>query len=224
MKTILRSLLFFCILMCVARSVHAQGCRTIYFANYSTYTTESSDGTNMYTTVLTDGSTTGGPPGPGCPMGPAFHYATSTNAINSVGGTMNGAHQCVGCYLSVQNNQQVAAADGVGHNVYGVGTVICSVVGTWWGSAPVQLFMHHANANYQYSGLVNNNTECNFNLACPNGNGAATCGVQVPWIHWPLVPLNGVCTTYLHDKRFVVGGRCIPIGDSVPATTPINCN
>jgi hypothetical protein len=35
--------------------------------------------------------------------------------------------------LIFQNNQQVAAADGVGYDFYGVATVICSVVGTWWG-------------------------------------------------------------------------------------------
>jgi hypothetical protein len=135
---------------------------------------------------------------------------------------MNGPHQCVGCYLSVQNNQQVTAADGVGYNFYGAGIVICSVVGTWWGSSPVKLFMYHANANYQYQNVVG--SECMYNLACPNGNAAASCGAQVPTLHWPFPGPNGVCTTYLHDKRFVVGGRCNFIGDATPASVPINCN
>jgi len=217
MRTIIRSLLFFCILMCVARSGHAQGCRTIYYANYSLYTTESSDGTNMYTTVLTDGSTTGGPPGPGCPMGPATHTASSTNTIGSVGGTMNGTHQCVGCYLSVQNNQQIAAVDGVNYSFYGAGAVICSVVGSWWGGGPIQLFMYHANANYAYSNSPA--SPCVFNLSCPNGNSKATCGIQVPQ-----VIAYGVCKPYLWDKRFVVGGKCENIGDASQQYSAQNCN
>jgi hypothetical protein len=174
MRTVLRSLLFLCLLVCAARISHAQGCRTIYFANYSTYATESSDGTNIFTTVLTDGSTTGGPPGPGCPMGPAFHYATSTNTINSVGGTMNGAHQCVGCYLSVQNNQQVPAQEGIDYNFYGAGTVICSVAGTWWGGGadPMGVGLHRT--SYQSDGSP---TNCTLTPTCPAGQ-TPVCGAQ----------------------------------------------
>jgi hypothetical protein len=57
--------------------------------------------------------------------------------------------------------------------------------------------------------------ECQFRLSCffPNGNATASCGVQVPQVLWPLPPVNPACTPHLWDKRFVVGGRCIPIGD-----------
>ena len=196
----------------------------MFFPDYTTYTTETSDGTNIYTTVLTDGSTTGGPADPGCPMGStATHTASVTNTIGTVGGTMTGPHQCVGCYLSVQNNQQLSAADDVGFDSYGAGTIICSVVGTWCGSSPVQLFMYHATANYAYSNW--DDGECIYNLSCPNGNDKASCGVQVPQVHWPLPGINGgACTKFFWVKRFVVAGDCIPIGKSTPAQTAINCN
>ena len=90
MRTAIRSLLFLGLLMCFAQSGFAQGCRTIFFPSYTTYTTETSDGTNIFTTVLTDGSTTGGPAGPGCNMGSATHTVSVTNTIGAVGGTTTG--------------------------------------------------------------------------------------------------------------------------------------
>ena len=87
----------------------------------------------------------------------------------------------------------------------------------------MQLFMYHATANYAYSNW--DDGECIYNLSCPNGNDKASCGVQVPQVHWPLPGINGgACTKFFWDKRFVVAGDCIPIGKSTPAQTAMNCN
>jgi hypothetical protein len=83
-----------------------------------------------------------------------------------------------------------------------------------------------ADANYIYNG--NEGSECLCMLYCPNGNTAATCGIQVPNILVEGPPVN-VCRNYLHDHRLVWTNSngtktCFPIGKAELASTPINCN
>ena len=197
--------------------------RTMFFPDYTTYTTETSDGTNIYTTVLTDGSTTGGP-AVRVPHG-LHSYPYRVRHEHDWYGGRHDDRATPMCGMLPQRSEQSAthAADDVGFDSYGAGTIICSVVGTWCGSSPVQLFMYHATANYAYSNW--DDGECIYNLSCPNGNDKASCGVQVPQVHWPLPGINGgACTKFFWVKRFVVAGDCIPIGKSTPAQTAINCN
>ena len=74
-------------------------------------------------------------------------------SLGSVGGTLNGPGQCVGCYLSVQNNQQVTAAEGIDYNFYGAGTIyVRCVVGTWWGGGPDPMGVGLHRTSYQSDG------------------------------------------------------------------------
>ncbi len=95
-------------------------------------------------------------------------------SLGSVGGTLNGPGQCVGCYLSVQNNQQVTAAEGIDYNFYGAGTVICSVVGTWWGGGPDPMGVGLHRTSYQSDGSP---TNCTLTPTCPAGQ-TPVCGAQ----------------------------------------------
>jgi hypothetical protein len=92
-----------------------------------------------------------------------------------------------------------------------------NVVGSWWGSSPIQLFLHFANANYAYSNSPA--SPCVYNLSCPNGNQNASCGTQVAQ-----VIAYGVCKPYIFDKRFVVGGTCENIGKVSQQYAAQNCN
>jgi hypothetical protein len=129
-KRIVR-LLFWLVCVLIARSGRAQGCRVDYTPNYALYVTESTDGTKIYTTVLSDGSTTG-TGGAGCNYPSATHTAVAYNTIGSVNSKMNGSPGCMTCYLSVQNDQEIVGTPGVIYVFTGSTNIICSVFGTFW--------------------------------------------------------------------------------------------
>jgi hypothetical protein len=93
----------------------AQGCFT-YTTNYATYVSVSGDETNIYTSVLVDGSgsmnITGGN---GCSQinySYIKHFPIAVNVIygpnnSSVGGEQTGEAQCPSCYLSYTNYQSM---------------------------------------------------------------------------------------------------------------------
>jgi hypothetical protein len=131
MKATYVQLLF--ILLCLlfgVRFANAQGCRLDYTPNYAIYENESTDGTNIYTSVLVDGSTTGSPSA-GCDYPNAQHTPMAYNVTGSTGGWLTGTPGYMTSYLSVQNNQEVPGAPGI---IYldADGEVICSVLETSW--------------------------------------------------------------------------------------------
>lgn len=112
--------------------VRAQGCRSLYTFNYDSYATESTNGTNIFTTVITDGSGSGDPLG--CNFPNVKHTPSSYNTITPTGGTtvggwVNGSTGSMTSYLYSRNDQQVAATPGMTYDFSGEGEVICSVFG-----------------------------------------------------------------------------------------------
>jgi hypothetical protein len=177
----------------LVQSAYAQGCRLDYTPEYDTYTTVTTDATNVYSTVLIDGSTSGDPSA-GCNDNSATHTPQALNTLNGVGGTVNGTSGYMTSYISAQNDQEVAnAADG-GYTFTSQGSVLCSVFGNFYDAYfPGQLWtLSHTYGEYngyQFSGL------CGYNLACTSTppSGHPTCpsapaetytDVQIP----PCVP------------------------------------
>jgi len=128
------SLHILCSFVCVVGSIRsglAQGCGVAMTKNFSSYETKTTDGTCIYTSVLVDGSASCTPT-PSCPCGSATHTPKAYNVIGSVGGWGSGPGQCVNCYLSYQNNQSIAAQDGVEFAFQGTGEVVCSLAGIFF--------------------------------------------------------------------------------------------
>jgi hypothetical protein len=98
--------------------------------HYGTYATESSDGTYIYTSVLTDGYMSG-TPGIGCNLNGALHTPGAYNQIGTTGGWQNGTPGCMTCGVNVQNNQQIVGVPGI-IDFTGEGQVICNKYGGFW--------------------------------------------------------------------------------------------
>lgn len=132
----------FCLCVCVSAffawsgPALAQNCIT-YQPDYAVYASESTDGTNIYTSVVLDGSGTmtvnqaycGGLTFPN-----AVHTPMALNILTppagggtAVGGMSSGTPECPDCYLSTTNNQQIAATPDTDYTFTYGGEVICSV-------------------------------------------------------------------------------------------------
>jgi len=160
MKYAINCLLGLAVFASIVPRAMAQGCRLDMTPYYNVYATESTDGTNVYTSVLTDGYANF-QPSAGCNGQGVTHQPRSYNLISTTGGWGYGTPACISCYLSYENNQQVPLnADG-GYGDYPPfvweGEVFCSVAGDFFD---------------QYSGTPPNN--CDFTIV-PDYLDAAYC-------------------------------------------------
>lgn len=114
-----------------ALSALGQGCGVDMVRNYAAYQSFSSDGSNIYTSVLVDGSATCTPT-PSCPCGTATHTPKAYNKIASNGGWGTGSPGCVNCYLSYENDQSTPASPGVTYQFNGEAQIICSIAGVFY--------------------------------------------------------------------------------------------
>jgi hypothetical protein len=185
------------------RDLHAQGCRLDYTPNYDMYTTETADDTYIYTTVLTDGSTSGNASA-GCSYPNATHTASSYNKIGSTGGWIYGNHGYMTSYLSVENDQQVLAGnDGSNYTFVAEGQVICSVFGTFFseGNGGILLWLsttYGENSSYFLTGTPpNQQKECIYDPAC--SSGTPTCGAN-GWVAKPYIPASASCSQYVKTR------------------------
>jgi hypothetical protein len=112
------------------RFAGAQGCRLDFTPNYSIYETESTDGTNIYTSVLVEGSTTGSGSA-GCNPNNVTHTPKAYNLLGTTGGWLSGTPGHMNSYSSVQNNQDVAGVPGI-IDLNASGEIVCSEFGTFW--------------------------------------------------------------------------------------------
>lgn len=110
-----------------------QGCNWMQ-PEYSTYAGFSTDGSNLYTSVVLDGYTGGY-----CPYGSGAcsgfqHGPGAYNLIGSTGGWGYGPWVLWNSYISYQNDQSIPATDGVQYTFQSQGQVQCVCVGTIYGS------------------------------------------------------------------------------------------
>jgi hypothetical protein len=157
-----------CLLLGSVQLGRAQGCRLDYTFHYDMYLTESTDGTNIFTTVVTDGSTSGNGSA-GCSYPGATHVVNSYNKIGSAGGWKYGPTGYMTGYQSVENDEQIVAQPGVIYTFSGEGQVICSVFGTIFSSGlfpQVEIALTKVQTNLSNPGT---------NKPVPGDPGAVTC-------------------------------------------------
>jgi hypothetical protein len=115
-------------------SSFGQGCFNWMIPEYSTYTSVTTDGSHLYTSVLVDG-TTGGTCSQqgGCDHcsqilnPPPMHTPKAYNTIGSTGGWVTGTAQQWNQYISEQNNQSIVASDGVIYEFQSTTEVDCNI-------------------------------------------------------------------------------------------------
>lgn len=172
MKTAyIRPLFIIVCLLFALRFANAQGCRLDYTPEYSAYDSEASDGTNIYTSVVVDGSTVG-EPSAGCNETSAIHTPKAYNVIGSTGGWLTGSSVYMTSYVELENQQQLVATPGVTYTFSDEAEVICSVFGVFYTFVDnVGVGLHRAS----YAATPGAGNSCNFNLSCPAGQ-TAVCG------------------------------------------------
>lgn len=113
----------------VHKPLAQQGCNWMQ-PEYSTYAGFSTDGSNLYTSVVLDGTTSGY-----CPYGSGAcsgfqHGPGAYNLLGSTGGWGYGPWVLWNSYISYQNDQSIPATDGVSYTFQSQGQVQCVCVGT----------------------------------------------------------------------------------------------
>jgi len=160
-----------CVLVAVFGCAYsfAQGCGAVMTKNYSSYETESQDGTgHIYSSVLIDGSATCEQTIE-CPCNSATHTPKSFNHLGSVGGWGSGTPQCVNCYLSYQNNESISATLGTDYLFQASTEVVCSIVGAFYNGFFPNLYISLADTTLQTvrdngNGICTTNPDCTGNI------------------------------------------------------------
>ena len=209
-----------CLLLCIASCfprVFAQGCGVVMTRNYSSYATASTDGARIYTSVLIDGSASCTPT-PSCPCGSATHTPKAENVIGGVGGWGSGTPQCVNCYLSYQNNQNIVATHAQNYQFTSDGEVVCSLAGTFFNSGGVTNLS--IRDSYWGPPVTITKDQCYYgSLACSPGT-TATCpnGTGVTFVP--------ACPPYVHAEWLYDTAMCQFISPPLvnPAKGPGACN
>jgi hypothetical protein len=160
----------------------AQSCIS-FSDDYASYYDYSTDGTNIYTSVVVDGQGEMNiSNGNGCSMidyGSIVHWPQGLNVISIpgtstyVGGVLNGSQVCPDCYLSETNSQSIAATPGIGYTFNWGNAVICSLAGQIFGSngyigISIKVGTYILNT-------INPDGSANYKLACP-GTSTSSCG------------------------------------------------
>jgi hypothetical protein len=220
----------FCVLFSDTASAQ---CYFVYSSNYAVYTSDSTDGNQIFISVLTDGSasmTIGGSYcGPGYQImqdqiNSATHTPSSYNVIGGTGGWGTGSPSCVNCYLSYQNDQSIAATPGVTYSGQETGQIYCSVGGAIF-APPIKYF----NFEIAYTRFITSNyipdpgpppvrfynisPYCTGPTTPPDWNGAGP-----PKSYWvtndpPLIPTDVVDGKTICARIGTSGPwTCLPVG------------
>lgn len=150
------------------------------YPHYDVYASYSYDGTNVHTSVVTDGYASG------CCIPPSVtHQPVSYNWTGSVGSWDYGTPKCWTCYISTENDQTVAASEGDEVEFDSEGVVICSEVGTFYDSAETTQFLKIVVGSFKFNSL--SGSTCNYFPTC---TGTCTESGRISaTTEWP----GGVC-------------------------------
>src|SRR6516225_4411338 len=156
-------------------SSRPQGCRLDLTPHFSVYANESTDGTYIHTSVLTDGYADF-TPSAGCTGQGAVHTPQSYNLINSTGGWGSGTSGCMTCYLSYENDQSILPSPGVDYEFDYQGQVACSIFGVFWAlSGRLYLSLHTTYGEWTgASSVAVNVLTCVYRPNCSSGK--PVCG------------------------------------------------
>ncbi len=166
-----------------ARISSAQGCRLDYTPHYDVYQTVTSDQTHIYTTVLTDGSTSGNGSA-GCNYPNATHTASTYNKLGSTTVTKT-APGYMNSYVSAEADQSIVGVPGL-IDFEGNGSVICSVFGTFFSSgfhlqlefAVTKVKTNESDPNTNKVVLPDGTINCQVNSYCSSATTPPDCPVN----------------------------------------------
>lgn len=160
------------------------GCSDVtYTLNYANYATISTDGVNLYTAVVTEGSATMSLPSYCGPPPAATHTPSAYNKIGGVGGWGTGVGSCSTCYIYYENDQSVAATPGSDYEFDWTGEVVCSIGGIIF-NPPLTVHTYSIRLSaYIFNGLSNG--RCTWVPTC-----AGKCSSQ-----YTTNTFNGLCYT-----------------------------
>jgi hypothetical protein len=114
-------------------------------------------------------------------------------------------------YLSVQNNQSIAAQPEVDYTFSWAGEVDCTYFGTLFSTGGLGKIRIDV-ANYVNSGTVAQNGDCIFDLYCPNASHS-DCGT-------PTVDNSGIACSPTYPFNHVYSLKFFPNGGGVSCITP----
>jgi hypothetical protein len=197
-------------LLCIAGQAHAQ-----MNTHYDVYATESTDGTKIYTSVLTEGYSDGN--GPGIP---ATHTPSSYNVVGGVGGWGYGARKCWDCYIGYQNDQSIDAQPTLEYEFDSSGGVNCSAISDaifFKDLGPTFLSIHRT--TYRYVSINPATNVCTYEVYCittPHICGADTTTVQGP------CPYAYFITVWLQVRVGMIS-TCFPGPAGVLSNTWLSC-
>lgn len=130
------SALFVCYVAVSPHTLLGQGCATTLQKHFSLYSTLSTSGNTITQTVRVDGYASVYP-SPGCPMNTAIHTPKVENKLGSIGGWYTGSSGCASCYYSYPKTLQIVGVPGVVYPFESNGSMVCSMIGTFWTGGPV---------------------------------------------------------------------------------------
>lgn len=150
------------------QQVMAQGCSSWMTPQYSTYDSESTDGSNIYTSVSVDGTATGQCP-VGCSCSGVQHHASVNNVVGSVGGTENGPYVPWNGYVDFENDQTMPATVGQEYTFNGQGEVLCTAVGILYIAYLASRYVSIAATTFRSSPFGQPGPNCDVTPACSGG-------------------------------------------------------
>lgn len=172
--------LMFVFCLCCASPVYPQ-----MTPHYDVYTAYSYDGTSIYTSVLTDGYTSG------CCIPPTItHTPSSYNTIGGVGGWGYGNPDCWTCYISYENDQSIVAIQGTSYEFDSEGQVECSQAGLFFDQIPPILWLRLVASSFVFESEDSSGI-CHYSPTC---TGHCTLdGRATPAKGWP----GNICPAFL---------------------------
>ena len=198
-------LLFF-----VPMKLIAQNSCFTFTDDYATSVDETTDGTNIYTSVVVDGNgdmnILNGNGCSGINYSNAVHTPAALNVItvsgssSYVGGMLTGTGECPTCYLSVTNAQSIAITPSAQYTLEWGGAVECNFGGTIYGTNGDTLI--RIATTYWGPPVLSDNGQCTYgSIQC--SSGAPTCRSG------PGIRLTSTCPQYISADYLVVDGICI---------------
>ena len=181
--------------------------------SYSSYTSATTDGTYIYTSVTVSGTTTGT-----CPTFPAYlanechnttHKPQVYNVIGSVGGWQYGSPVYWNSSISMTNNQQIAATPGTEYTFSSTAEVICSFIG-----GAIYSFSSSEGISLAWTTLQTVSDDgkgnCTVQPDCKNGVTPKCTSKTVREVG------GGPCHPFHYCGYLVVNGQCVSTGLCYP--------
>ncbi len=203
----------------------AQGCRGVMTPEYSTYVSYSVGASyTIYSTVVLDGSTEIGNT-EYCNLSGVTHTPTVRDRLGSASGSGSGAPVSPAAYLSQEETEQIVGVPRVVYYESASADVYCSAVGEIYSWSQPEITLAIGVNRYLFTGHIDPNLGCEYDLTCANGNGAARCGTySTDWIY-DEEDGNAYCTEHpwIVTDWLIFNSNCDALFGPFPVPGPGDC-